>query len=454
VIVVSDEVDDADGRDDAENTRNNAFSGINPQWWSQAQASAINPQWWSQAQASAISNAMANVAMPSPLINAEFQRALESISKSIASLTAPTLFNSTEILRAFAARLGSYPALSKANNYKNLDAPAGPYSPHMQSPQSYFASTEEVIESFDGLHRAISTLMAHTPGLPLVWRGAKNADWGLQSHLYRHLMEVNGVVPPSKRPTKDQPYPTEDQVVAAEREILRLSRRDWRFDNLSALETFARIQHAGGPTRLIDVTKNPYIGAWFAVEFDKKEEDKDARLFAMATKPVAKDGKPQAPDATLELDEFGASRDPFWHFLANSEARQKLDWGTGARRLLWVPPAYDPRISAQNAAFVLDGVPMTSPKTAPYFTKGRGVYWRRADLLAAGSIYARMVSPRARPKYNAPNFAPTFSFRIKAEAKQEIRDVMESRFGYRLSYVYPDMAGLASHLNTLSLGGA
>ncbi len=118
------------------------------------------------------------------------------------------------------------------------------------------------------------------------------------------------------------------------------------------------------------------------------------------------------------------------------------------------PPAYDPRISAQNAAFILDGVPITSSKIAPYFKIEGSSYWRRNDLLASASIYAKMFRPTAKPQYNARNFAPTFSFRITAKAKHEIRDVMESRFGYRRSYIYPDMSGLASHLKSLPLDGS
>lgn len=381
--------------------------------------------------------------------NAQTQANLESIVKSISGLYSADLLPSMDAITALARHMAELPALTQPRDYAVLDAPESAYSQEMDSPQSYFQSTENVITCFDDLHTAITKLIAKTPELPLVWRGVRNADWGLHSHLYRHLMNTNGVVSPSKRPNKVQPYPDENQMVAAEREILSIARRDWRFDHLSALETFARIQHAGGPTRLIDVTKNPYIGAWFAVEFDRAEEDKDARLFALATRPVARDGKPPAPDSALQLDDLGAARDPFWHLLTDSATRQQLDWGTGARRRVWVPPAYDPRISAQNAAFILDGVPMTSAKTAPYFKIEGSTYWRRADLLASGSIYAKMFKPSAKPRYNARNFAPTFSFRIVAEAKEEIREVMESRFGYRLSYIYPDMSALAAHLKTL-----
>lgn len=354
-------------------------------------------------------------------------------------------------LAAWSKLASNWTTLSRAADYAKPDPPQSTYSAQMTSPGSYFSSVEFEVASVDDLHTAITTLIKKTSDLQLVWRGVRDADWGLHSHLFRHLMDVNGVVPPSKKPRGLQPYPDEDQMVAAERAILRFARNRWRFDDLSALETFARVQHAGGPTRLIDVTKNPYIGAWFAVEADPETEGKDARLFAIATQPVTKEGKPQPPQSSLQLDEVGGLRDPFWHALHSPVDRQLWDWGTGARRRIWVPPAYDPRISAQNAAFVLDGVPITSERTASYFTIERNVYWRRADLLASASIYAKMLSPSRTPRYNARNFAPTFSFRIAAEAKPTIRDYMESRFGYGASYIYPDMAGLAAQLKTLDL---
>ena len=264
-------------------------------------------------------------------------------------------------------------------------------------------------------------------------------------------MEVNKVVPPEKEPKGEQPYPDEAQMVAAERQILRLARDDWRFDDMSALETFARIQHAGGPTRLIDVTHNPYVAAWFAVEASIDDDSHDGRLFALATKPIEREGMQPAGDSTIRLDEVGGLRDPFWHLLTTPAERQQWDWGTGARRRLWVPPAYDPRILAQNAAFILDGVPITSERTASYFTIEHNLYWRRADLLAASSIYLKMFTPRRKPQYNSRNFAPTFSFRILAEKKGEIRRYLETRFGYRRSYIYPDMGALAEHLKSIPL---
>ena len=393
---------------------------------------------------------LSSISISNELLENQFKGINRAMSRSILDQFGPPAGSISNLVAAAIAN----PALSRASLYESPNTASEAYSPEMESPGSYYENTEFEIDSFNGLHEAITTLISKTRDLPLVWRGVRNADWGLHSHLYRHLMDVNGVVPPSRRPRSAQPYPDEDRMIAAEKEILRVARQDWRFDNMSALETFARIQHAGGPTRLLDVSKNPYIGAWFAVEYDKREEKKDARLFAIATKPVPKEGRDPAPNSLLQLDELGGARDPFWHLLTDTASRQKLDWGTGARRSLWVPPAYDPRISAQNAAFILDGVPITSHRTSVYFKSSGATYWRRSDLLASASIYARMLSPRRKPVSNAPNFAPTFSFRIKASAKNEIREFMESRFGYRKSYIYPDVSALAEHLKTLDLEGA
>lgn len=342
-------------------------------------------------------------------------------------------------------------SLTRAADFRNPDPPRTAYSASMTSPDAYFAADEEVIESMSELNARITGLVEKTSDLPLVWRGVRNAEWAIHSSLFRRLCAVNGVVPPERKPKKDQPYPDEDQMVRAEQETLRIARADWRFDGMSALETFARIQHAGGPTRLLDVTKNPYIAAWFAVEQHDQTDAKDARLIAFATQPVSKPDKPSPLDSRVELDAEWGDRMPPWHSWTTPAARQGVDWGTGARRRLWVPPAYDPRIAAQNAAFLIDGVPITSAKTASYFRINAGNYWTRADLLAASSIYAKTAKPTRKPRYNAPNLAPTFTFRIAASVKGEIREFLESRFGYTRSYVYPDVTELARYLATLPL---
>lgn len=349
----------------------------------------------------------------------------------------------------------SFRAFTQAATYANPDPAKASYSPAMTSPGAYFANHEVEIHSFDELNRKISSLIGKTGELQLVWRGQRNANWGVHSALYRRLMSENRVQPPESNPTGEQLYPTEDQMIDAEREILDTARANWRFDGMSGLETFARIQHAGGPTRLIDITKNPFIAAWFAVEKSQKD-DEDGRLIAFATTPVANGRGDHFVPTVIQLDEEWGSRTPPWIQWATSSARQGVEWGTGACRRLWVPPAYDPRIASQNAGFLLDGVPIVTSKTRPYFRSSKSkdatqTYWTRSDILAAGSVFAKTFSPSRKPKANQHNLAPTFTFRIKREAKAEIRDFLIQRFGYTRSYIYPDMNALAEYVSTMDL---
>ena len=343
----------------------------------------------------------------------------------------------------------SFMALTSAATYSRPDPPRAFYSPKMTSPGAYFANDEALIGSFEELNNAIVTLISKAPDLRLVWRGHRDAEWGIHSALFRCLMCANGVKPPSQKPKPKQPYPNEEQMVAAEHEMLRVARNEWRFDGMSALETFARIQHAGGPTRLLDVTKNPFVASWFAVEEENPDTDaSDGRLIAFATTPVLNDAA--SASTQVELDDEWGDRTAPWHHWSDTTARQSVDWGTGARRRVWVPPAYDPRISAQNAAFLLDGIPMTTGKTQSYF-KNSGAehpttHWTRADILAAGSVYVKTFDPKRKPKPNKHNFAPTFTFRISAKAKSEIREFLASRFGYTRSYIYPDIPALADYI--------
>lgn len=381
-------------------------------------------------------------ALGTGLLRAHLQGSFRSINESLARS-----FNFEDVFANFAL----FRPLTAAKDYVAPEPEATAYSPHMASPADFFAKDEVVVESMRDLAMGIEALVNKTPDLRLVWRGARSADWGIHSSLFRHLSDVNGVRPPQKKPKGKQPYPDEDQMVRAEVEILRIARTDWRFDGMSALETFARVQHAGGHTRLLDVTKNPYIAAWFAVEADDDTDDVDGRVIAFATTPVAKEGKPEIPDPVVQLDAEWGDRMPAWHALADPTARQGADWGTGARRRVWVPPNYDPRILAQNAAFLLDGVPISTRGVNSYFKNADGAYWSKADLLASASLFVKTAKPTRKPSYNAKNFAPTFTFRITAGAKKEIRRLLETRFGFTKSYIYPDVTALAQHLNALPL---
>ncbi|WP_133161127.1 FRG domain-containing protein [Microterricola pindariensis] len=257
----------------------------------------------------------------------------------------------------------------------------------------------------------------------MLWRGSGNADWALFSSLYRTLLDAS----PTRTP------PTEDQMVAAEVETLRLAREDWRFDDMPALELLARLQHFGAPTRLVDVSENPLVALWFAVERTLNTADADARVFAFAK-----------PATRITLNSAWGGRDLRWHELTNDARRLVRRWGTGSLKY-WRPPAYDSRISSQNAGFIVDGAPFAFEGDRQLRSaRGRSMPWSTEDLRHTSSLPLRLSHIERDPisQYSAP----VFTFRIARDAKAEIRQKLEANFGYRASTLYSDMVGLSDYL--------
>lgn len=262
-------------------------------------------------------------------------------------------------------------------------------------------------------------------------------------------MKENGVTPADQNPSGNQEFPTEEQLQSAESRIISYVRSEWRLGNINALELLAMLQHHGAPTRLLDVSRNPLIATWFALEQNEELEDIDARIVAFSNKPVLEKKQSEKDFILSNPNDFLTDSMPFWHNWKTKEEMIKNNWGTGAHRRIWVPPLYDPRIPAQNAAFIIDGVPIVTTQTASYFKKNteKNNYWKKSDLLASSSIYIRLENPYRMPKEIKPLFSPTYSIRIKADSKDEIRRKIENTFSYSKSSIYPDISGAAQYIN-------
>ncbi len=307
------------------------------------------------------------------------------------------------------------------------------------SPGQYFSAKEGVVRSLEDLHVKVARLIKKNPHLEFVWRGHQNAEWGMTSKLFRVLT--------SKSKAGRNQYPSEEDMVAAEKRILMTARTEWRFDGMSAIEIFARLQHFGAPTRFLDVTRNMLVAAWFAVE-GGSEEDSDGRLLALATGPVPRPGDVEDGQSRVSADLLVEGQYPIWHSWEDTPARAVAGWGTGRNRLVWIPRAYEERIAAQNAGFVLDGVPIISEESIDAFARPDGQVDRSGeDVLAAGSIYAKTFETNKTAQHSTPEFAPTFSFRIPAAAKEEIREQLRITYSLSRGTIYPDIAGLAQYLS-------
>lgn len=282
-----------------------------------------------------------------------------------------------------------------------------------------FAPWEMHIGGWVELQTAINDLTSMYARDAFVWRGQSDASWGLHSSLSRTLAGVIGR------------YPTESELVDAEKQLLQRARIDWRLDGIPALQLFAQMQHVGVPTRLLDVSFNPLIAAWFAVARDEETDGKDARLLVFSDK-----------NRPLQLNSNWNTNTPRWHQLKSDPARRGVDWGTGLGRKIWRPPASHGRISAQNAAFLIDGVPIDSPDGYSLGRETRS--WSAAQLREVTSIPMRFA--HAREGRLPVKNAPVFTYRIAASAKAEIRDQLERRFGYQFATVYADIEGLAEYV--------
>jgi hypothetical protein len=287
----------------------------------------------------------------------------------------------------------------------------------------FFRPWESVIESWpDALAKIEAVTVSATTSRELAWRGVAKAHYALHSSLYRRFVASRATTP------------DEADLVRFEQEILSRARKRWRFDNLGALETFAHLQHYGGPTRLLDVSFNPLVALWFAVELKHDKQgvalpDDDGRLFIF-----------DVTGRQIDLDEKWGTRPLPW------QTSPPKDWQR-SMPIVWRPPSYNERIPAQNSAFLIGGVPQvyaggnTKYRKAPGDGTSGGT-WNIQEVREATSVTLQMATSTRQARSGG---VPTFTLRVKASAKEEIRDMLEDRYGLTAASIYPDLYALARY---------
>ena len=293
----------------------------------------------------------------------------------------------------------------------------------VMNPEDFFSPWEHQAQGWDECLKEINELIKLVGARrELVWRGVSDSSYALHSSLYRRFIGRN------KNP------PEEEDLVLFEMALLDTSRKRWRFDDLSALETLAHIQHYGGPTRLLDVSYNPLVALWFAVEEQRDQlgearVDNDGRLFAF-----------DATDRRIDLDSTWGQRELPWRRAPNGT------WNRGLP-VVWRPPSYNVRIPAQNSAFLIGGVPQVGSGENSKYRKGPGDgsqagIWNIDQVRRATSVVLSMTSLDRTPQILAK---PTFTIRIGASSKREVRQALEEYYGFNASTIYPDLYGLARY---------
>jgi hypothetical protein len=294
---------------------------------------------------------------------------------------------------------------------------------------------EQEIDSFDSALTVIHDMFDKwsSGGRVFAWRGQVDASWALHSSLYRRLAWTKAMMP-EEALQQDE----EDEILKA---VHRWGLHTGERGRLSALSQLAVLQHYGAPTRLIDVSFNPLIGLWFAVEAQwnngqATNEDKDGRLFVIdVTNRLINEDK----ERRYWEDE---SRRPWPRKSDNDLFRQ---WNR--HTFAWRPPHLDHRIAAQNGGFLLGGVPISGttkqPDQWPKTTVPSDGKWRIDEVREAISIPLRVHKLDATSGVDPES--PVYTLRIKQSAKAGIREKLEKLYGYTHSTIYRDYSGFASY---------
>lgn len=279
----------------------------------------------------------------------------------------------------------------------------------MALPEDCWATHETEVRTLTQFFTAVRMISAYqaATGTRFVWRGVRDASWGLYSPLVRFYEE------------KHRNLPRERQLQEFERGVLDEA-REWALDwhssggRLTALELLAALQHYGVPSRMLDFTFNPLIALWFAVEED---DNGDGRLFAI--------------DASNRLIDraHAMTADPWWW---TEPSTSGSPWCT--QPWIWRPPPLEPRIVRQEGCFLMGGVPSNVP---PRNLRTNG-HWR---ILRAQEVRTCMSVPfglinyeqavaayHGRQLQGRPATARAFTIRITR--KTRIRVQLERAFGY------------------------
>jgi hypothetical protein len=199
------------------------------------------------------------------------------------------------------------------------------------------------------------------------------------------------------------------------------------------------MQHFGAPTRLIDVSFNPLIAAWFAVQQDDQNDCRDGRLFAVdvTNRRISEDDV---------LRPWADLRSRPWKFkeVEDDAPMTRKTWTTNV--YAWKPPGFFGRISKQNGGFLLGGVPATlrddgRPWQVPKSPDGSNGTWRIREVRENTSVALRFHFAD-RPR-TGDDVQPAYTVRIAGEAKHDIRTKLENLYGYTASSLYGDYPGFA-----------
>jgi hypothetical protein len=292
----------------------------------------------------------------------------------------------------------------------------------MKLPEEFWRSVERVPLSAEPARplallrddvREVVRVLDGAPGeRHLVWRGHSNADYGISSSLFRSALSLHSVTALN-----------EQRLFDLEREILAYARSRGLGRCMNDLQLLHALQHYGVPTRLIDVSRDPISALWFAVNAMAR---KDGRLFLIAV-----------PNEFVRPDDSGLRMLP-WSGIELRHWTNQL--------LLLDAPASNPRLAAQDGAFMVGGLARNYAGKQRLMKDHNG-NWRYVPADQIHEICELFIKfPKSITAGMAAKWRTSesygFTWRIPAKLKHRILTAL-NKMGVRSDTMYPDFDSAA-----------
>lgn len=265
--------------------------------------------------------------------------------------------------------------------------------------------------SVTGLLAEVANITVAT-GHRYVWRGVRDATYGLHSSLERRLRSSGIDV-------------TSHNLGVHERDLIDRARDAQFRQDLPRAELLAMLQHAGAATPLLDVTPDPFVALFFATE--PVGEIKPCALIAIRV-PGAAGTLGESHTFRGSLPGGSSERDPVHTRLL---AQLSLP-DTSTEPILWEAPYVDDRMRAQRGMFLAT----TAPEDAvPYGSIDFRFGARDQEMRSISHLV-----DRDRGQYSRPSVVV---FYVPSAMRRQVSRELDRRFGYRTETIYPDLPGFA-----------
>jgi hypothetical protein len=247
--------------------------------------------------------------------------------------------------------------------------------------------------------RAIGRISTYGAEARYVWRGQPDLKWGLNPGLVRRLREHNG---------KHWPV-TDAQLLHNELQLLTSARASGYGRDLDDIELLAILQHHGAATRLLDVSSDPMVAMWFAVE-NQYLWDADGALFAI------KISKAKTINGTTE---------ECWEDILRRMDPETIGF--------YEPPGADERIKVQRGRFVFSKL------------SGNGSLELSLPISTSGWDSSRREAFFDHRRSSGRPVTPSILvLKIPRKLKPRLLRLLENSYGYTSETMYPELGGFAA----------